>query len=72
MITVTSLTLELTQTLESGERQTIIVEVNDTDEIVQTDAWTNGIVGFSDIIATATSCLSHAKLRIASIEEGLI
>lgn len=70
---VRSVTLELAQTLPSGEEQTIIVEVNGTDEIITTDpSWTNGAVGLSDLIATATSCLSHAKLRIASIEEGLV
>ena len=72
MIHVTAITLELTQTLASGEDQTIIVEVGDTDRIIQTEAWTNGAVGISDIIGTADSCLSHAKLRIASIEEGLV
>lgn len=72
-ITVRSITLELTQTLPSGESQTLIVEVTDTDEIITTDPeWTNGTVGLSDIIGTATSCLSHAKLRIASIEEGVV
>lgn len=73
MITIRNITLELAQTLPSGEEQTIIVEVTGTDEIITTDpSWTNGAVGLSDLIGTATSCLSHAKLRIASIEEGLV
>lgn len=74
MIHIRTITLELSQTLPSGEEQTLIVEVTGQDEqIITADpAWTNGIVGLSDIIGTATSCLSHAKLRIASIEEGLI
>jgi hypothetical protein len=71
MISVTAITLELSQTLPSGEEQRLIVEVNDTDEILQTEAWTNGTIGFSDIIGTATSCLDHGNLRLKAIKEAL-
>lgn len=71
-ITVRAVTLELTQTLPSGEEQTIIVEVTGTDEIITTDpSWTNGAVGLSDIIGTAITALDMAKGRIAKIAEGV-
>lgn len=72
MITVTTITMEVLQTLPSGEQQRLIVEVSDTDEILQTEAWTNGAVGLSEIIGTATLALDQAKGRIAAIaEEGV-
>lgn len=72
-ITVRSVTLELAQTLPSGEEQTLIVEVTDTDEIISADpAWTNGAITIADIMDTADSCLAHAKLRIAAIAEGVV
>ena len=71
MITVKAVTIELEQTLPSGEIQRLIVEANETDEILTSEAWTNGIVGFSDIISAATSCHAHANLRLRAIEGAL-
>jgi hypothetical protein len=72
MIHVRTITIELTQQLDTGEEQSLIVEYDGETPIISTDAWTQGRITIPDIIETADTCYATAKLRIAAIEESLL
>ena len=69
MIQVRNITLELAQVLESGEEQTIIIEVDGSNKAnIGTEAWTNDSVTISDLCVFAFITLEHARIGISGAQ----
>jgi hypothetical protein len=68
MIHVTSLTLELTQTLESGEEQTLMIEHDGEIATITTEAWTQGVTTMSHIAQATTEALATARIHLRVIQ----
>jgi hypothetical protein len=72
MMTLTSITLEIAQVLDTGEEQTLIIEHDGNTSTICTDNWTQGELTIPQIIEIADTAHTYACNELAVYQGALI
>jgi hypothetical protein len=68
MIHVRNITIELTQQLDTGEEQSLIIEHDGETATMSTENWTQGVTTMSHIAEATTEALATARIHLRVIQ----
>ena len=71
MIHVNNITIELSQVLDTGEEQTLIIEHDGKTPIISTQAWTQGSSTIPDMIEIADNAHTYIMSELAVYQGAL-